>query len=87
MLYWKGGHTLINTILGQSINDGCDIPFYKTNLPQNENIIVPFKDPLDRFISAYFTSIFKVEHEQLYHLTESQITYGNYNSICGTYKH
>ena len=29
MLYWKGGHTLINTILEQSINDGYNVPFYK----------------------------------------------------------
>ena len=88
MMYWKGGHTLINNILEQSINDGYNVPFYKRNLPQTENIIVPYKDPLDRFISAYFTSIFKIEHEQLYHLTEFQITYGNYDSVyADTYKH
>ena len=60
MMYWKGGHTLINNILEQSINDGYNVPFYKRNLPQTENIIVPYKDPLDRFISAYFTSMFKM---------------------------
>lgn len=88
MMYWKGGHTLINNILEQSINDGYNVPFYKRNLPQTENIIVPYKDPLDRFISAYFTSMFKIEHEQLYHLTEFQITHGNYDSVYeDTYKH
>jgi hypothetical protein len=43
--------------------------------------VVPFKDPLDKLMSAYFTSsAFKVQHKDIYDLTQSP-TAGNYESL------
>ena len=54
LCYWKGGHSLINNILDEF--DYQPAGFYKSKLPLTDMIIVPYKDPLDKFISAYFTS-------------------------------
>ncbi len=51
LCYAKGGHTVIEEIL-----EMCDSEFRKSKLPEEDIIVIPYKDPLDKFISAYFTS-------------------------------
>ena len=54
MLYWKSGHSLIKNILEgtHQVQNG----FSRTSHPINETIVIPYKDPVDKFLSAYFTS-------------------------------
>ena len=59
LCYQKGGHTVIKEIL-----EMCDSEFRKSKLPEEDIIVIPYKDPLDKFISAYFTSFeFKAQKE------------------------
>ncbi len=54
--YWKAGHSLINKILHE-YQDVKGLGITKTTETiLSENIVLPYKDPLDRFLSAYFTS-------------------------------
>lgn len=52
LLYWKAGHSMVNEI----INKYNDINIHKSSEPIEENVVLPYKDPLDRFLSAFFTS-------------------------------
>lgn len=54
MLYWKAGHSLINSIFEGIENEPHG--FTKTLEPIADTIVVPYKDPVDKFLSAYFTS-------------------------------
>ena len=59
LCYGKGGHTVIKEIL-----EMCDSGFRKSKLPEEDIIVIPYKDPLDKFISSYFTSFeFKAQRE------------------------
>ena len=53
--YWKAGHSLINKILNK-YQDVNGLGITKTIEPFLEIMVLPYKDPLDRFLSAYFTS-------------------------------
>ena len=85
--YWKAGHSLINKILNKYQNvNGLGIT--KTIEPFSENIVLPYKDPLDRFLSAYFTSRafkgdddnYEPEYGSLFALTQ-QPTPGNIDEL------
>ena len=79
MSYWKAGHTMVNKILEGNGVEGTG--FRKSQLPMNDIIVVPFKDPLDKMMSAYFTSAsFKIQHKELFELTQFP-TAGNYKSL------
>jgi hypothetical protein len=79
MSYWKAGHTMVNKILEGNGVEGTG--FWKSPFPMNNTVVVPFKDPLDKLMSAYFTSsAFKVQHKDIYDLTQSP-TAGNYESL------
>ena len=61
LCYWKGGHSIINNIFEMCNTDPNlvstnHLGFWKSKLPEEDIIVVPYKDPLDKFISAYFTS-------------------------------
>lgn len=57
LLYHKGGHTLLNRTLDEleelGIPAGCVIDKFA----MHHRIFVPIKDPIDKFISAFFTCI------------------------------
>lgn len=83
MLYWKSGHSLINQILEGTEQEPNG--FNKTKDPINENIVIPYKDPVDKFLSAYFTSHdFKEQSgdksSDLYNATR-HITQGNVKEL------
>ena len=56
LCYWKGGHSMINHILEMYDKEPNYLGFSKSKLPEEDILIIPYKDPLDKFISAYFTS-------------------------------
>lgn len=54
MLYWKSGHSLVNQIFDGLYHELFD--FTKTRNAINDTIVIPYKDPVEKFLSAYFTS-------------------------------
>jgi len=96
MLYWKAGHSLITQILEdiytpiQSASGPSG--FTHSVEPYNEALVVPYKDPLDKFLSAYFTSYeFKKQansanltrNSEIYDATR-HITPGNVDQLTET---